>query len=383
MKSRVEELDIIRGFALFGILICNMVLFGYPLEYISDYFSNDSNGLDKIATYIRFNFFGDKTFTIFSLLFGVGIGMQYGKAVKAKNNFSRHHLVRMGLLLAIGCIHAGLFWYGDILWLYAVLGTLVLLFIRRPFRDLLWIATLFFLWPTCQNVLMRLGYIQFGLHTVEVIPLAELIAMNTSGGLNGHWTYNSVQLLPTAQFYLSGTLYYSLSMITLGIALVKKRIPFNISGTLPMYRKLLYLSGSLVVLWNMYQMLFFDLSQMKSAVSFYTYWALFNLSILGQTFFTIATLILMVWSGGIWARIARPLRYVGRLSLTNYIMHSIVGILIFKLLGFYGQSSPALDLLLAIVLTIVQIGLSKIWLKRFGMGPVENLWRRMAQRISG
>ena len=378
MKERIEELDVIRGYAIFGILICNIVLFNYPIEYLSQYFSDNLAWLDQGAAYLRFNFFGDKTFSVFSLLFGIGIGMQ---CRNARDGFTTYHLVRMILLLIIGLVHALLIWYGDILALYAVLGLLVLTMIRLPIRVLVAISIVIFLWPTFQTVLMRNGVLQFNFAGHDLHPLKELIAMNTRQGLIGHLKYNVWQILPTVQFYLSGTLYHSLSMIILGVALGRKGVIYHFDQQISIYRKLLFSTGTIVVIWNLYQLFFFDRKEMGDPTQFYVYWGFFNISLLGQTFFVVAALMLLMRTG--WGyKLVGAFRYLGRMSLTNYLLHSLLGLLIFKVLGFYGQSSPSIDLLLAVLLTVFQIALSRLWLNKYGSGPVEKLWKRLSAQVA-
>jgi uncharacterized protein len=249
-NQRIQELDVIRGFALFGILVCNMVLFNYPIEYLGKYFSTDTSFLDKAATYIKFNIFGDKTFSIFSLLFGIGIGMQY---LKSSAGFIKKHVFRMLLLFIIGVLHAFLIWYGDILSLYALLGLLALLFIRLSNKILLIIAVAAFIWPIVQTVLIRNGVFQINLAGYNKASLQELIALNTENGLSGHFTYNISQILPTIQFYLGSTLYHSFSMILLGIFVAKSGILYKLNIYLGKVKVVFFTTVLLVAIWNLYQ----------------------------------------------------------------------------------------------------------------------------------
>ncbi|MEO1050385.1 MAG: DUF418 domain-containing protein [Bacteroidota bacterium] len=379
MNQRVEELDVIRGYAIFGILVCNIVLFHYPLAYFTSFFSQYKDWIDQFATYLRFNFFADKTFSVFSLLFGVGIGMQY---VKKQAQFYKYHLARMVILLVIGLIHAFVIWYGDILSMYAVLGLVAALFMRLSVLQLLIFALLLFIWPTIQTILIRNGYLQIGFGTSPPLPLDELIAMNTSQGFSGHWQYNVKQILSVINFYLTGNMYHSFSMIVAGIAIAKSGFLSTLSQHTRKLYLMLIITGLVVLIWNAYQIFFFDLSKMNSPIQFYSYWVLFNLTIVGQTFFICCALVLMVRSKHKWLQNIRVLRHLGRLSLTNYILHSILGLIIFKVLGFYGQSTPAVDMLLAVLLTVIQLIFSKAWLAKYRIGPLEGIWRWATKRIT-
>ena len=382
MKTRVVALDVIRGYALFGILICNMVLFAHPLEYINPYFSEHTAWYDELATFIRFSFFGDKTFTIFSLLFGVGIGMQYNKFKESQRPFQRYHITRMSLLLVIGLLHAFFIWYGDILALYAVLGMLALLFTRLAPRQLYGLALLFFLWPTMQTIMMRMGMLSLSIPHPALLPLQELEALNTAQGFEGHWQYNTSQLWGTLQYYLTGNMYTSMSMILLGIGLAKARHHETIDEDIAFYRKLFSVSILVVIIWTIYFISLFDISLMQNNVHFYGYWVIFNLSNLGQTFLVVSLIVLILHRGGWIKKLITPLRYMGRLSLTNYLLHSVFGLIIFKVVGYFGQSSPGIDLLLTLAITAIQILLSRQWIKRYGIGPIERLWRWATSQLT-
>lgn len=378
MTNRIPELDIIRGYAIFGILVCNICLFGYPQEYTSEYLVNRLDWADKLASYIRFNFFGDKTFTVFSLLFGIGIGMQFQKDPVG---FRKKHIFRMLTLLVIGLIHAFGLWFGDILGLYAILGIIVTAVMHLKTRHLIIISVLAFVWPTIQNALVRNGLSLLTFANDERLPLETLIDMNTNQGIMGHLRYNLMQILPTYQFYLSFTFYQSLSLVITGIIVAKLNLPQNIHKYLSVYRRIFIVSLFIVLVWHLYYLLFFDTQNMGNPINFYIYWGLFNLSNIGQTFLVVTGIVLALRSNHKWLRGICVFRYLGRLSLTNYLLHSVLGIIIFKLLGFYGQSSPAVDMLLVISFTVLQLMLSKLWLSKYTAGPMEWVWRTATQKM--
>ncbi|OEJ99888.1 DUF418 domain-containing protein [Roseivirga misakiensis] len=381
MKERIADLDIIRGYALFGILMCNIVLFAHPAEYMFQYFSQHTGLIDEVSEFIRFNYFGDKTFTLFSLLFGLGIGMQYSKRKSQGIAFTKYHLVRMVLLLVIGLLHAVFIWFGDILTMYALLGMLSLLIIDRTPKQKLIISILLFLWPTIQTILMRNGLMSINFYNPEVASVESLIALNTAEGFSGHLNYNLSQLVSTISFYLGGNLYDSFSMIVLGMACADLSLHKRINTDIPKYRKLLVICLPIVIIWTVYQLFFFDPKKMGSPGQFYSYWTIFKLSMLGQTGLVISLIVLINRQKSILRKLIAKLSFLGRLSLTNYILHSIFGILIFKVLGFYGQSSPTVDILLTIGITVLQIILSQWWISKFKMGPLEKVWRNSTKFI--
>lgn len=248
MKNRIKDLDTIRGYAIFGILICNIVLFHTPIEYSSQYFNIHNSWTDDLSEFIRFAYFGDRTYLLFSLLFGLGIGMQYINSQSAKKSFTRYHVVRMILLLFIGIFHAIFLWYGDILAMYALLGLLSLVFIRLSPRYLFYLSFFIYLIPTILTVLARNDLFSINFPASELKTLEELISLNTENGIPGHISYNLSQLLPTIQFYLSGNLFSSLSMLLFGLAVAKLELHKKISEQLFLYKRLIIINLPVVII---------------------------------------------------------------------------------------------------------------------------------------
>ena len=129
--ERIESIDILRGLALFGVLLENMQHFVSP-TYAAFVASPEADLLDRAGLWmIRFTC-DNKVYLLFSFLFGYGIAMQFARAAATGARFIGIHLWRMAILLLIGLAHM-LVWTGDILSTFAVLGALLLLL--RPASD--------------------------------------------------------------------------------------------------------------------------------------------------------------------------------------------------------------------------------------------------------
>ena len=381
MKDRIADIDIIRGYAIFGILICNIVLFHTPLEYSFQYFNLHNSWGDNLSEFIRFAYFGDRTYLLFSMLFGVGIGMQYIKSKESKYAFTSYHTIRMILLLFIGMFHAAFLWYGDILAMYALLGLLSLLFIRLNPKHLFSLSFIIYLIPTLLTVLARNKLFSISFPVDDLKPLADLITLNTKNGILGHISYNLSQVLSTIQFYLSGNLFSSFSMLLFGLAIAKLGLQQKINDQLWYYRKLVLIMLPIVCIWTIYYLFIFDPPSIKTSFQFYTYWSLFTLSGIGQTFLVIGVIVLLNRKMKWWLRIAHGLSYLGRMSLTNYLLQSLIGVIIFKIIGLYGKSTPILDMFMVLGITISQIIFSKWWLSNYGLGPIETIWRKASKSL--
>jgi uncharacterized protein len=131
-ESRIFAVDVVRGFALFGVLLENMYGFG------ADSIAWNSMA-DKVAFAIMHVFFESKTWTLFSMLFGLGFALQLERAESSGSRILPTYLRRLAVLFVLGAAHALLF-DGDILMLFAELGLGLLVVRRLPTRRLLLLA---------------------------------------------------------------------------------------------------------------------------------------------------------------------------------------------------------------------------------------------------
>ncbi|QHT66809.1 hypothetical protein GXP67_09135 [Rhodocytophaga rosea] len=143
-SSRLQLIDALRGFALLGIILANIP---YPNEISSIYReSRLMVGSAQTDQFLRtaVSFFIDKKFiTIFSILFGFGFSVQVQKMRSTSVAFKSYFVRRMLLLFVIGCIHAYILWFGDIIRDYAICGLLLLLVYHWPLKRILWTAIIF------------------------------------------------------------------------------------------------------------------------------------------------------------------------------------------------------------------------------------------------
>src|ERR1700688_2367356 len=126
-SERVRTIDIIRGLALFGVLIVNILSdFRVPLlEHFQRPFA-DSHGVDRLVEVLAAGLLEFKALTIFSFLFGVGVAIQLERAT-SRNITARYFLLRrFAWLFVLGIAHLFLLWNGDILTLYAICGLLLI-----------------------------------------------------------------------------------------------------------------------------------------------------------------------------------------------------------------------------------------------------------------
>ena len=163
--GRLILLDILRGFAIFGILMVNMKIFNNPLTIMMMPLHEMSAGESLIPDYFVRFFFEGKFYTLFSLLFGYGFWIFMNKQLESGSIlpiFKR----RLFVLLMFGTLHILLLWAGDILFFYALLGFFLILFRKSSDRKIaIWGTVLVFL-PSLLMLIM-LGFISLGSMTPE------------------------------------------------------------------------------------------------------------------------------------------------------------------------------------------------------------------------
>jgi len=119
--ERFRFLDVLRGIAVLGILPVNIAFFALP-------WSDPSTPNGTVGTIVHVfteTFFTFKFISIFSFLFGIGIALMRQRAAASGASFTARIVRRLLFLLLFGALHIALFWYGDILFIYAVLGLLL------------------------------------------------------------------------------------------------------------------------------------------------------------------------------------------------------------------------------------------------------------------
>jgi uncharacterized protein len=126
--ERIEALDVVRGFALFGIFLMNIEWFNRPYAAFNEGMPRDLTGPDWLASWFIAYFVQGKFWTIFSLLFGMGFAVMLVRAERAGREFAGMYLRRILALAVFGAVHFIYLWEGDILFSYAA-GALALLIV--------------------------------------------------------------------------------------------------------------------------------------------------------------------------------------------------------------------------------------------------------------
>lgn len=379
-KDRIDTLDALRGLALFGILMANM-LYWSGWEFMPPGQRQSLAGVDGAVWQYRFHhlLIDGKFYTIFSLLFGAGFALQIGRLQARGADGMRIYRRRVLVLLGIGVTHALLIWDGDILTLYALLGLLLPAFYGWSERRLLIAgALLIFIIPVLGIALFdALGFAphQYLYGLADAIVRGMGVDPATDKVLE--W-FQRDDFRGWAAWQGTGWIYAWATKIetwripkVLGIMLIGLVVGRRlVTGSLLENRKLLWrvFAGGLVI-----------------GVPGSLAYALIPHSGQGSLPSLIGTVPLaLAYAAGfalLWARAKGVLGHlapVGRMALTNYLTHSMIGLVFFYGIGFGlgGRLPPLQFYAIALLIFAGQMVSSRWWLDRHDQGPMEALWRR-------
>jgi uncharacterized protein len=352
LQNRIAALDILRGFALLGVLTVNMGDFSSG-AYFPDYTFPDWGPANQLA-YLAVHFLAEyKFYLLFSFLFGLGFAVQMGRMEGRGGDFVPFYLRRLAILMLIGLLHAFLLWRGDILRLYALLG-LVLLLVRGVQSWKLYAGAL---------ALMGLSLLIFASAGSETDwPSSWRIYLDYS-----YWQLVEYRATtPIETLWLGIQLPSVLAMFFLGLSLGRSGVMEKPEVYQPFLRRWLAPALILGLIGNGVYVLAL-VSEAYPLAALAVHIGAPALS------FAYASLILLN------AHRLSFLAPVGQMALTNYLSHSLICTTLFYGygLGLYNQVDPLGRWALIAAIYGGQILLSNFWMARFRFGPMEWLWRSL------
>jgi uncharacterized protein len=385
-KKRIEILDVLRGFALLGILFNNILYFsGYTFQPFDALRQTPTFRLDETLYSFLDIVITAKFYTLFSILFAVGFYLQLSRHADDASDFLKVYRRRLFILLLIGVLHS-LFWFGDILFMYSLIGFVLLLFRNMNKAKLFRLALFFILLPTVIDFALLVftqasGTVQPALaHTTypDMTP-AAVMSIFKNGSVSDLFHQNIHHLIwKWLAFIPSGRIVTTFGIFVLGYYLSS----INFFEEKVTSIKLLYLGFvagfSTTVLavamgGNPYQ---FPPTLSDSLNK--------TLLVVGQIgiccFYVVSIARLLLTPSG--KKILGYLRPVGRMALTNYISQSLICVFIFYNCGFnlIGELGLVYVVCIAIGIIVIQVILSNLWLHHFEFGPLEWVWRSLTYR---
>ncbi len=380
--ERIEIIDILRGFALAGILYAHMVFWYTGASLPQEVYFKYDDFFSEVAMAIFGALVFGKFFSVFSFLFGLGFYLHFRKD-RSEGPYFKTYIWRMFLLFLIGLLHHT-FWRGDILAIYAVLGV-VLLFLRHlPGKLLLWISLLLIInLPTHAFEFFNAPDTNIGIDFPMAAEALKYYSLVKDGDLTAVLRENTGSWQAKIEYQLeSGRLLMTLGYFLLGFYAGRKKFFSNIEKNLSHFKKLnditakavliLLLIGLILYLFDYVTLPELTIDpQLQWVLSF-----LFSIYNASLTFFYI-TGITLLFRRENFHIFLKPLGKMGRMPLTNYLMQTLFGLLIFYQfgLGLFDKTSPALNVPIMMIVFYLQLKFSQFWLNHYNQGPVEWLWK--------
>ena len=376
--ERNVTLDFIRGVAILGILLLNISAFGLPkAAYLNPAWYGNIT-LSDAWTWALLDLFAQVKFlTLFALLFGAGLQMLLPRG-------KRWIQSRLTLLVLLGFIHGLLFWDGDILLAYGLIG----LICWRLIRDAPSVKSLFntgvLLYLVGVGVLLLLGVISGSETSRAWTPDASALLYEKYWKVNGGMEAisNRVDMMSNSLLALGAQYGWQLAgMMLLGAALMRSGW-LKGQYSLQHYRR----TGVLLVIIGMAINLPAIIAQWNLDWAYR--WCAFLLQApreLGAPLQTIGYAALMF---GFWPQLNRlkwviAVACVGRMALTNYLLQTLICTTLFYQFGLFMKFDRLELQYFVIPVWVINLLFSVIWLRYYRQGPVEWLWRQLTLRAAG
>lgn len=377
-SQRIHELDILRGFAILGVFMVNILVMNVSFVYRADWEAEQVGWLQQGIFFMLEILFYNKFFSIFSLLFGMGVALQVIRA-KAKDSFSLpFFLRRFGSLFFFGILHILFLWAGDILHIFGMLGFLLLVFVSFRPQVILWSALLIFFFPFYSEIFdQTILWLELD-HASPIAALSreEIIELKHNGS---YWSGVILRIKEygfVMPFIYAGIVPVAFTMMLLGAYIVKKGLLEEIPHLLKRSARPLFVSLTVLLIYR-FILLYMVIPNFQPAdgsfasISLTTIYQLSDMAIA----LALVWLVAKLWQFPQTSKLLYPLTFVGRLAFSNYILQSLIGYWIMRSFNGYEYFSPFQCVLMVLAIFTLQILLSKWWLKHFRFGPLEWLWR--------
>jgi uncharacterized protein len=390
-SKRIDLIDALRGFAILGILMVNMKLFYSPLASMALGYQGSEGSADLLSMIFIKIFFEGKFYMLFSLLFGYGFYIFMKKSTTNGSSIAPVFARRINILLVFGLLHVLLLWAGDILVWYALYGFLLMAFRKVSNKGLIkWAIALPLIPITIVGfIVLYSGFQQSQMGAEYSASIAEKLQASQAffaeaTAVYSTGTFTQIMAMRIREYIealAAGFISFSLlAAFLIGYWAARNEIIVKFKEKIYFWRKAVIV-GACIGIPLQIPLVYYHLQSTNFIVIDYTTLIYFFSYIVGGFFlslFYIASIVLLTTNGKLTAFI-RFLSPVGRMALTNYLLHSIICTTIFYGygLGMFGQFNHLQGILLTMAIFIMQIPLSWYWLKTFRYGPMEWLWRSL------
>ena len=379
LSSRLYVVDALRGFAIISIMLL------HNIEHFDFYFTPPNLptwmvNLDKGIWDTLFFLFGGKSYAIFALLFGLTFFIQSNNQEKKGKDFRGRFAWRLLLLLGFGFINSA-FYQGDILTIYAIIGFALIPVAKLNNKTVFWIALLLMLQPyEWYNFFMGMNnpnaemanpvsWQYFG-KTGEYIAGSSIVNTWMGNLTNGKLAvYNWV--------WENGRVFQTASLFMLGMLAGRKKLFISSVESKQFWLKTLIIASVLFIPLFIVKS---DIAKWISSeaisrplVTIFSSWS--NLSFM----YMLVSAFVLLFQTAFAHRMLNVFSSIGRMSLSNYILQSILGTFIYYGfgLGWYKYTGATYCLLIGIGLAVLQGIFSTWWMKNHKQGPLEGIWHKL------
>lgn len=384
--ERVDVLDVMRGIAVFGILLVNVDSFiGYGFDVPGGAAAPGAR-FDEPAEFLVEFLVQGKFYCLFSFLFGVGFSVFIQRAAARGHDAVRLFKRRLVGLLLIGLAHAWLIWYGDILTNYAVIGFGLIPFLQRDDRAVLRAAIFWLASPVAfYGLLMGVARLAAPPPSSGGDALPPILANAVTAFAHGSYvdvvkgnvifTIANVVRRIVLMFYPR-----VFGMFLLGFWAGRANLFARLDEFAPLLRRVCSLGFTFGLPLALVGAALGDSGSPRPPTV---------MGLVEMAVETIATPGLALAYGAaiclLYRSFASPMRVfapVGRMALTSYLTHSVAGVIGFYGIGwgFYGRVSLPVALAGCVAAFALQIVISRWWLSIAAFGPAEWLWRQFTYR---
>jgi len=415
-SERIFALDTIRGFAVLGILLMNILGFGLPWPGYATPTAlvGGNEGLNLWAWLAEMFYFEGTMRGLFTLLFGAGVILYTSRLERAGLGLDMaHYYFRRNIwLLVFGLFNAWvLLWSGDILYDYGLAALFLFVFSRLPVRALLLWAALFMSIQPMVGVKDYFAFIDAQKQAPALIamekadkpmsvtekdtlelyrdelfntqPDPEKVAKRIEQ-MRGSYTtaaarvHRSVWNAETQYFVRQG-LWECMGMMLLGMALFRSGA-LTLGWSSRAYWTMLIAGYGVGLSVNAWEIQYILGSNFEPAAAMVPWTLTYDLGRIPTTLGHVALAMLIVRSG-MFRSVLERFAATGRMALTNYLAQSVICLILFTGLGFglYGQLQRYQLYYVVFAIWAVQLAWSPWWLARFHFGPMEWLWRSLTR----
>jgi len=375
-SERIEFLDVLRGVALFGILVVNLPFLGMSMSETLGWPSIwDGGGANAWAGALVRALAENKFMALFSTLFGVGLALQVDRAEARGVDPSSFYPRRLKVLALFGALNGTLIFFGDILLPYAIAGTVLYLLRKKSPRAMLWIAACLLVIGVTLSVIFEGLYGAGGGDGMGDDMRAADVALAEGSFLEGSAARGMI--------YMSWLVYSSMiafnwrimALFLVGAALL--RSGWVSQDRAPLHRRVMVYGLTIGLLCEGCSLALHGREGLDVALRVVDV-LLHQLGGLALSAGYAGAVATWCWSGKM-SKLRRGIASTGRMALTNYLGQNIVAGLIFCGHGFglYGEFKRPEIFAMCVAIYAAQVALSSAWMARASGGPFELLWRRL------